>query len=219
MNYQNLPAAKKFLQLGFITILATSVMISCKKDDDIQDEKKEQLVVIQTKFGNITIWLWDETPLHKENFLELTASNYYDSLYFHRVIDEFMIQGGCPNTRDNFIGNDGQGGPGYTIPAEIDTDYPHVHGAVGAARMPDAVNPDKESSGSQFYIVDNVNGTPQLNGNYTVFGQVLEGLNVVDSISQVKTNSSDNPKVHVYMDIDVLELSRSEIETNFGFTP
>jgi cyclophilin family peptidyl-prolyl cis-trans isomerase len=128
------------------------------------------------------------------------------------VVNDFVIQGGDPT-------GTGSGGPGYTIPAEILASLTHVNGAVGAARLPDNINPQKESSGSQFYIVDNVNGVSYLNGKYTVFGIVIDGLNTVNAISQVPTNANDRPIDNVYMKkVSIVYYTAKELKDLFGFT-
>jgi len=168
-------------------------------------------IKIATGFGDIRIWLYRETPHHKTNFLDLTNQQYYDGVIFHRVVENFVIQGGDPE-------GTGFGGPGYTIPAEIIPGLNHVYGAVGAARQPDNVNPDKESHGSQFYIVCNPNGYPSLNGNYTVFGQVFDGLNTVHDISMVVVDDNDKPIDDVVMNIVSTEyFTAQQLEDDFGF--
>lgn len=236
---------------------------------------KPNQVLLKTNKGDILILLYDETPQHRDNFLKLANEGFYNSLLFHRVINEFMIQGGDPDSKGAEAGKElGNGGPGYTIEAEID--YPklfHKKGALAAARTSDKINPEKRSSGSQFYIVQGkifkdedfvkvenrlktmqresifyqtlalykdslmqlgqpgdqeammelqmkindiveekvaaapaisipdelkeiystTGGVPHLDGNYTVFGEVLEGLDVVDSIAAVKCDENDRP--------------------------
>lgn len=172
--------------------------------------------------GRIVVRLYDETPEHRDNFRRLAAESFYDGTTFHRVIDGFMIQGGDPNSRDADPTNDGRGGPGYTLPAEIVPDYFHKRGALAAAREGDIVNPERRSSGSQFYIVDGETfdpatldliqqqirmtlgtnftfseemrdvyatsgGAPHLDGQYTVFGEVVEGFEVLDAIAATET--------------------------------
>ncbi len=139
-----------------------------------------QVVVLETVQGNIVIQLADkDAPKTCANFRKLVASHFYDGTYFHRVITNFMIQGGDPNTKDADPSNDGLGGPGYTVPAEIK--LKHVRGAVATARLGDAANPTKASSGSQFFI--DVTALPNLDaGGYTVFGHVISGMDVVDKI-------------------------------------
>lgn len=243
-------------------------------------------VKIQTTLGDITVRLYDETPLHRDNFLKLAAEGYYDGTLFHRVIKNFMIQGGDPDSKGAAPGAHlGAGGPNYTIPAEFNKALIHKKGALAAARQGDEVNPEKRSSGSQFYIVtgevysagkltqlekqmaqqqlqsifdglvvenrsriiemrkkrDNaglmalqedlqkqtyakakelgepkytpeqreaytsVGGTPFLDQNYTVFGEVVEGLDVVDKIQLVATQPGDRPVEDVTMEVSVIE--------------
>ncbi|MBR5925103.1 MAG: peptidylprolyl isomerase [Bacteroidales bacterium] len=151
-----------------------------------------------TNYGTIKIKLYKGTPLHRANFEKLALSGFYDGLLFHRVINGFMIQGGDPLTKDpaNFD-RFGTGGPGYTVPAEFVPEYRHKKGAIAAARRGDAANPMKESSGSQFYIVQNEQTCAQLDGSYTVFGETVEGLDVIDKIAAVETDRRDRPVAQV----------------------
>jgi len=144
--------------------------------------------------GTIKVKLYKGTPRHRDNFTKLALSGYYDNLLFHRVINGFMIQGGDPNTRDtSLVALYGQGGPDYTIPAEFVPEYRHKKGALAAARRGDMANPMKESSGSQFYLVQNPDACVHLDGEYTVFGETVAGLNVIDKIAAVPTNRYDLP--------------------------
>lgn len=184
-------------------------------------------VKIETTAGNMTVMLYDETPVHRDNFVKLAESGFYEGLLFHRVISTFMIQGGDPQSKDAPSGKTlGNGGPGYTLPAEIVPKYFHKKGALAAARTGDAGNPQRRSSGSQFYIVQGkkytdmqldsmekqlfteftkeqrdtyaeVGGVPHLDAQYTVFGEVTEGLNIVDQIASVETGKNDRPKEDV----------------------
>ena len=202
-------------------------------------------VLIETTKGNMTVMLYDDTPLHRDNFVKLAESGFYEGLLFHRVINNFMIQGGDPMSK-NAAPNVrlGNGGPGYTIPAEIV--YPthfHKKGALAAARTGDNVNPKRESSGSQFYIVQGqtytdmkldqfekalgktftkkerdayatIGGTPHLDNQYTVFGEVVEGLGVVDKIATVQTAPGDRPVEDVkIIKMTVLKDEPKEAET------
>ena len=154
------------------------------------DPNSRPVVVIETDFGNIEIQLRpDKAPKTCANFVYLVKKGFYNGLTFHRIVPGFVIQGGDPT-------GTGRGGPGYTIPAEI-TDLKHTTGAVACARLPDQVNPNKESSGSQFYIT--LKPTPFLDGQYTVFGYVIKGMDVVQKIAQVKTGPGDHPLKPVYM--------------------
>ncbi len=189
--------------------------------------EKEIMILIKTNQGDIIIKLYNETPYHRDNFLKLVESNYYDSLIFHRVIKGFMIQGGDPNSKNAASGKVlGNGGPGYTIPAEINPDLFHKKGALSAARTGDNYNPTRRSSGSQFYIVQgqkltdaelklyeqkmgtvfsdkqkeaykSIGGTPSLDAQYTVFGEVVEGLDIIDKIASMECDANDRPKTDV----------------------
>lgn len=156
---------------------------------------EEPVFDIITNMGTIKVKLYSGTPKHRENFAKLAFSKYYDGIIFHRVINGFMIQGGDPLTKDIYAdpAKYGTGGPDYTIPAEFIPEYTHKKGALAAARRGDAANPLKESSGSQFYIVQNESTCAQLDGNYTVFGQTVEGFDVIDKIAAVETNNRDCP--------------------------
>jgi len=185
---------------------------------------ENQSIVIATSLGDIEILLYDDTPLHKKNMIKLIQEGFYDDQLFHRVIKNFMIQGGDPHSTGAPKGQRlGTGGPGYRIPAEFRDHFFHKKGALAAARQGDSVNPDKESSGSQFYLVHGqvftkeqltmlqssakhqpftpqqietyttLGGAPHLDGSYTVFGEVTAGLNVIDSIASLKTDNYDRP--------------------------
>jgi cyclophilin family peptidyl-prolyl cis-trans isomerase len=190
--------------------------------------QKQVKVQITTEFGKMTAILYNETPQHRDNFVKLVKEGWYNNSPFHRVIKNFMIQGGQ--------NADGRQDPGYTIPAEFVTAKFHKKGALAAARMPDQINPDKASSGSQFYIVQgtkvseqtiqanatssglkytpeqiktytSLGGYPPLDGSYTVFGEVIEGLDVIDKIAAVQTSGppNDAPIKPVTMTIKIIE--------------
>ena len=199
-----------------------------------EDEKK-YYVLIETSYGNMVAELYNETPLHRDNFIKLVKEGFYDGLLFHRVINNFMIQGGDPESRNAKPGQMlGNGSLGYTIPAEFVKGLIHRKGALAAARMGDNVNPRKESSSCQFYIVQGnvwpadqlqmmsyqmgrafdqqqmevyttVGGTPHLDYDYTVFGQVIEGLDVMYKIAAVKCGAADRPVKDVKMKISIIE--------------
>ena len=150
---------------------------------------EEPVLEMVTSMGSMRIKLYKETPQHRDNFVKLARKGYYNGLLFHRVIKGFMIQAGDPLTRDTTKTDlYGSGGPGYTIPAEIVPGLTHKKGALAAARRGDSVNPEKESSGSQFYIVQDAAGCAHLDGEYTVFGEVTDGMSVIDNIAGVETN-------------------------------
>jgi len=161
---------------------------------------QEPVFDIVTSMGTIRVKLYKDTPQHRDNFEKLALSGYYDDLLFHRVINHFMIQGGDPYTRDTSkIDLWGQGGPDYTIPAEMrDAEgaplHRHKKGALAAARRGDLANPFKESSGSQFYLVQDPDACLHLDGEYTVFGETVAGINVIDKIAAVRTNRYDRPE-------------------------
>lgn len=190
-------------------------------------------VSIQTDKGTAVLKLYNETPKHRDNFVKLVKEKYFDGLLWHRVIRNFMIQGGDPDSRNAVSGQKlGDGGPNYTIPSEIQTGIFHKKGTIGAARDD---NPAKASSASQFYLVQGkkftdagldsletlrmkgvkftdaqraayktIGGTPHLDGNYTVFGELVNGIEVVDQIAAVKTDKNDRPLVDERMSVKLL---------------
>ena len=161
------------------------------------DLSEEPILDIVTSEGTITVKLYKETPGHRNNFLKLASEGFYDGILFHRVIKGFMIQTGDPNTKKmddpEAVAKIGSGGPGYTIPAEILPQYTHIKGALSAARLPDSANPERNSSGSHFFIVEDVANCSRLDGDYTVFGETISGLDIVDKIAAVATGSRDMP--------------------------
>ena len=280
-----------------------SLTLFCCLLTSCAQNKKESVVTIKTSYGDMVAILYDETPKHKANFLKLVNAKYYDSLLFHRVISEFMIQGGDPNSKKAVAGQPlGDGGPGYTVDNEINPKFFHERGVLSAARLGDGVNPTKASSGSQFYIVQGkkysmeeldqhaenirnakksqllrecimmpkyqplllqiqerqqaqdgawlnsffdksdtlivkekpdykpfaftpeqktayttVGGTPFLDGDYTVFGKVIKGLDVIDKIAAVQKGPQDRPMEDVRMTVTVQELTRKKIEKDYGY--
>jgi len=272
------------MKRNLLIVLITVVLIACSGSKTSAGDGDEKIVLIETQFGNMKVKLYNETPLHRDNFIKLANEGFYDDLLFHRVINGFMIQGGDPDSKNASADKHlGAGDPGYQIPAEIVNKYFHKKGALAAARQGDNSNPERKSSGSQFYIVhgkvidqemirqleekqkiqaermeamklfrqkqtliqqlqsegkaDSINsirikiqeeaeksvvesmykideergrayktigGTPHLDGAYTVFGEVIEGLNVIDSIANVPTGPGDRPLENVKMKIRVL---------------
>ena len=206
--------------LAFLLLIAGTAF---SQDTTLRLKRKDfrRDVLLQTTAGNIVLRLNDQTPLHRDNFLRLVKTGFYDSVLFHRVIQHFMIQAGDPNSiRAEARKALGNGGPKYTIAAEFQPHLFHKRGAVAAARLGDAQNPGRRSSGSQFYIVQGrtftdagldsveqvrlrgyklppahrdvyktVGGTPQLDQNYTVFGEVVQGMDVVDRIAASATST------------------------------
>ncbi len=171
-----------------------------------QTKEKETVVVIETNYGTIKAKLYNDTPLHRDNFIKLVNEGWYNGSPFHRVIKDFMIQGGQ--------NADGRVDPGYTTPAEFKENHFHKKGALCAARQGDQVNPKKASSGSQFYIVQGLGGTPHLDGDYTVFGEVTEGLEIVDKIAAVKTGYMDVPVEPVVINKITIEKDSCKEKSN-----
>jgi peptidyl-prolyl cis-trans isomerase B (cyclophilin B) len=208
---------KKITILGILFLLITT---------SLSAQQKTTKFIIHTDYGDIKGYLYNDTPQHRDNFIKLVEEGWYDGSVFHRVIKDFMIQGGQNAS--------GKMDPGYRIPAEILPNHFHKKGALAAARQGDQVNPEKKSSGSQFYIVQGkvlneptlkmmeqqkgvsfteeqikayttVGGTPHLDGAYTVFGQVADGYDVIDKIAAVKTRPGDRPVEDVKMTIEILK--------------
>ncbi|MEM6766477.1 MAG: peptidylprolyl isomerase [Bacteroidota bacterium] len=235
---------------SFLFILLFIMTIN---ESEAQKNKKDQLVKISTTLGDIVVLLYDATPQHKANFLKLVEEGTYNSTLFHRIIKDFMIQGGDPESKDPAKKNAwGTGGLGYTIEAEILPGYIHKKGVLAAARQGDAVNPEKRSSSCQFYIVQGKpvkeaelkmmenrlsqitgqaftyseeekkaymeeGGSPWLDQQYTIFGEVIDGLALVDTIAAVKTGPRDVPVEPITMTMEVLELRKKKIEKLYDF--
>ena len=200
--------------------MASSCQLFKSDQEDVSKnngEDQREVVKLQTKFGDVYIWLYDATPKHKDNFLKLVGKGFYDSTTFHRVIDDFMIQGGDPNSKDDNPSNDGNGGPGYTLEAEIKDGLKHRYGSVAAARKGDNQNPQRKSNGSQFYIVENRRGAPHLDGKYTVFGKVIQGMQVVEDIADKPTNQKNRPKKEIAMQAEIVKMSQEKLKKDFNF--
>ena len=181
---------------------------------EMEQKQKEAMATVATlpdePVFDIITKLYANTPKHRENFAKLALSGFYNGLLFHRVINGFMIQGGDPLTKNPANESKfGTGGPGYTIPAEFVPEYRHKKGALAAARRGDAANPMKESSGSQFYIVQNEDACAALDGDYTVFGETIDGFDVIDRIAAVETDHdrpvSDVKIVSIRLDRDAMQ--------------
>jgi peptidyl-prolyl cis-trans isomerase B (cyclophilin B) len=278
--------------LTALALIAVALFNSCAQKSN---GPKDTIVTIKTEFGDMVAVLYDETPKHKENFIKLAKEGYFDGMLFHRVIQEFMIQGGDPDSKTATKGQQlGQGGPGYEIDAEFNPKFYHVKGALSAARTSDQINPMKKSSGSQFYIVQGsivpaaqleydqsklntgftmmfqmpenkptldslmalrnsgdvngynamivkliprvekatgitiktpeervkdystVGGAPHLDGEYTVFGRVIQGLEVIDKIAAQPTEQ-ERPLQDIKMTVEVKEMSREEVTGKYGY--
>jgi len=206
-----------------ILLIAFAVSTWSCKDDSANttapQETLEKVIKLTTEHGEMHIWLFKGTPLHRENFLKLTEEGFYNDTEFHRLVDNFVIQGGDPNSKNADRGDDGQGGPGYTIPAEIDiSKYKHVYGSLAAARLGDRTNPERASSGSQFYIAMDQSKTAQLDGAYTVYGQVIDGMATAEAIAQEPHNTTTGlPNKRIPMQVSVVEMSKSTIKSRFNY--
>lgn len=224
--------------------VATGLQIGCSPKNrtskqtpttNTKVENKEQRVQVSTEYGNIVLKLYNETPQHRDNFIKLVNDTFYHDLLFHRVIRNFMIQGGDPQSKNAQPGQQlGAGDIGYTIPAEFNNKLIHKKGALAAARQGDMVNPQKRSSGCQFYIVQGqvldsarlqmigmqngisytpeqiavyttIGGTPFLDMNYTVFGEIVSGMEVIDAIAAVQTMPGDRPMKDVKFTITLVK--------------
>jgi len=220
-----------------------TVELIAKKGNKV-DKKQKQihiqapeicLVLIETPFGEMQVELYDETPKHRDNFIKLAEKGFYENLLFHRIINGFMIQGGDPKSKGASKKTRlGSGGPGYQIDAEFNPELVHLKGALAAARMGDGANPERKSSGSQFYIVQGskltdaqldqieqrkgihysaeqrkaykeIGGTPFLDMDYTVYGRVIKGFDVIDKMSKVKKDRADRPEKDVWMKVKVIK--------------
>lgn len=221
-------------------IVAAVLLLSVAGCASRQEGDGARTATIHTNKGDITLMLFDETPAHRDNFIKMCDDGFYDSLLFHRVIEAFVIQAGDPDSRGAAEGERlGEGDAGHKVEPEFVDGLVHIRGAVGAAREGDAVNPGKLSSGSHFYIVQGRNGindaaidksgidygdtvrhhylreggTPFLDGGYTVFGYVIEGMDVVDDIAASATDSFDRPIEDVVITgTETGRLSREETE-------
>ena len=202
---------KRILLTSIILASAIALLASCScgrgtkevSDAELNDSTKtamemkrleEPVFDIVTTHGTMRVKLYNKTPKHRDNFAKLVGEKYYDGVRFHRVIEGFMIQTGDPLSRDTSkINAWGTGGPDYTVPAEFVNEYWHKKGAIAAARKGDLANPTKASSGSQFYIVHDENACLHLDGQYSIFGEVIEGLDIIDKIATVATDRYDRP--------------------------
>jgi len=216
--------ASRYNKMLYRLQISTVIVFLLSASHSLYSQRAAHTIQLETTSGAMKCILFEETPMHTENFIKLFREGYYDGLLFHRVIDGFMIQTGDPNSINALKGQVlGQGGPAYTIPAEFHPDLYHRKGMLASARQGDQINPRKESNGSQFYIVQgkkisdaemdameangshikftdeqrmvyrSVGGTPHLDYSYTVFGEVIEGLEILDKIASVPTDNRARP--------------------------
>ncbi len=172
-------------------------------------QKTYNIGQIKTPKGEILVWLYDETPNHKASFIALANSGYWDSLTFNRVIPDFVIQGGCPDTPAGFTD------PEYLLKPEFNEAFLHEYGAFGAGRDD---NPEKLSATCQFYIVQSKEGLHRLDGDYTIFGKVIKGMDVVNTIANLKRDSLNKPLIPITLEVNVISMNMSEL-SNIGFAP
>lgn len=163
---------------------------------------------IKTQLGEVLFWLYDETPTHKASFIDLASKGYWDTLTFNRVIPNFVAQGGCPDTPAGFADSP------YLLKPEFNRALRHVYGAVGAGRDN---NVGKLSAGCQFYIVQKKEGLARLDDNYTVFGQVFKGMDVIDAVVAVKTDTTNAPLTPIRLDVNVIRMTAAELK-KLGYT-
>lgn len=211
-----------------LLILASVLAFSFSSMSQTKTSRKVVKFVVHTDFGDMKGFLYNETPQHRDNFVKLVKQGFYNGTLFHRVIPQFMIQGGDPKSINAKPGERlGTGDVGYTVPAEFNPAFIHKKGALAAARQGDEINPKKASSGCQFYIVEGkkytaaslpakyteeqkkiyetIGGTPFLDGGYTVYGEITEGLDIIDKIANVERDQSDRPKKDIKMTIKLIE--------------
>lgn len=223
------------MKKGWIFILIGFMILNMSAMSQKTTNEKVIKFVIHTSYGDMKGFLYNETPQHRDNFAKLVKEGYFNDLLFHRVISDFMIQGGDPDSRNAKPGVAlGSGGPGYKVPAEFNKNLIHKKGALAAARQADQVNPEKASSGSQFYIVqgkkypaaqinglaaqmgltytddqkkiyETLGGTPFLDMNYTVFGEITDGLDVIDKIAAVQKGPGDRPVQDIKMTVKLID--------------
>ena len=185
-----------------------AIIFSCTTPE--QQEATYPIGQIKTPQGEMLFWLYDETPGHKESFIKLAGEKYWHDYTFNRVIEGFVIQGGCPDTPEGFADSP------YLLEPEFNDSIKHIYGALGAGRDN---NPEKLSAGCQLYVVHDKDGIPRLDGNYMIFGQMIKGFDVLDAIATVETDSLDKPLVDVPMEVYVVEMTAkelSEIEYQVG---
>jgi peptidyl-prolyl cis-trans isomerase B (cyclophilin B) len=189
----------------YLIPLIAVVTISCTSSP--KEVNRYDVGQIITPQGEMLFWLCDDTPAHKASFITLANEHYWDSLSFNRVIDNFVIQGGCPDTPEGFSDSP------YLLEPEIKPIHNHLYGAVGAGRDG---NPEKLSAGCQFYIVHRKDGIPRLDGDYTIFGQVFKGLDVLNKIATIETDSLDAPLERVPLDVNIIQMTEEELKES-GF--
>jgi cyclophilin family peptidyl-prolyl cis-trans isomerase len=206
------------LSKAFLPVLVGALSLPVHAAKVPKPGKKDEVVTVSTSLGMFRLILFSDTPLHRANFLQKAKNGFYNGTTFHRVIQQFMVQGGDPNSKDDDPSNDGQGPLNEpTIAAELAAGHKHDYGALAAARQGDFVNPQRASSSSQFYVVENHQGTHFLDGQYTVFGQVIQGQEVIDKIAGLPKDSRDRPLTDLRMTMKVDKLKKKKISDLYGY--
>ena len=182
---------------NLILFLSVFLIFSCT------NEKQYEIGQIQTPKGEILLWLYNETPNHKKSFIELANKGYWDTLTFNRVIPNFVAQGGCPDTPEGF--ND----PEYLLTPEFNDSLLHTYGALGAGRDGNA---EKLSARCQFYVVQNKDGLHRLDGDYTIFGKVIKGMDIIDTIVNVQRDSTDAPLIPITLDVNMISMKETDLQ-------
>jgi len=195
---------------------AVKLTVSNSEGSSSTTDTFQKLANIHTRFGDMLMWLDNQTPLYKRNYLGLADTGFYDSTTFHRIVQNFVIQGGDPLSKNPNNPNVGTGGPGYTIPFLYVQQLTHVYGAVGAA----STGAGQPGNGSQFYIVVNPQGEHTLDGSYPIFGLIINGMNVAVNISNQPQNSANNmPLSRITMAVKTVIISNADLKGKYGFTP
>lgn len=199
---------KTLLKFGCI-IGALSLGLSCSKSDSKPKAEEYPIGHIETRLGDMYFWLHDETPNHKAKFIELANEDYYDDFTFNRVVKNFVIQGGCPDSVQYFENSL------YLLDPEFVDSLGHIYGALGMGRDN---NPEKQSNACQIYIVNKEAGLPNLDGNYMIFGQIIKGTDVLEAIEDEPTNQHDMPTEDIPLKVSVKMMTEAELDTELGFT-
>ena len=186
-----------FIKSTLRLIIALFILVRCSSPTILYEVGH-----IQTNYGEMLFWLYDQTPAHKKSFIELAQNQYWDTLSFNRIIKDFVIQGGCPDTPAGFSDSP------YLIPPEFNQDIRHIYGALGAGRDE---NPEKRSAGCQLYIVNNAHGIPRLDDNYVIFGQIFKGYDVLEAIANVPTEATDRPLDLITMKVATIKMTKEEL--------
>ena len=194
----------------FTLFVFSLFFVACneKKKNDGNSSPKYDIGLVKTSLGEMYFWLYKETPKHKEKFIELANAKHYDQFTFNRVVNDFVIQGGCPDSVQYFKDSP------YLLDPEFNDSIKHVYGALGMGRDN---NPEKRSNACQVYIVSKENGLPALDGDYMIFGIIIKGKDVLENIESQQTDSNNKPLEEISMEVQIVEFTEKELMTNFSF--